>query len=80
MLAGVFDEYGICGAVMSIRYSEDILSIWNEDAQDEKSKQALAESFKKVLCLPPTVSLEYKAHDVAMKDSSSFRNTHKPQA
>lgn len=80
MISGLFDDCGICGAVLSVRYSEDILSLWNNDAQNEKMKCDLSETFKRVLCLPPHSLLEYKAHDTAMKDSSSFRNTDKVKA
>lgn len=31
-------DYGdnICGAVLSVRFSEDILSVWNKNAADQK--------------------------------------------
>lgn len=78
LVGGVFGEtLGVCGAVLSVRYAEDILSVWNARAEDEEAQVALRETLKTVLCLPPNVTLEYKAHDTAMKDSSSFRNTEK---
>ena len=64
-----------CGVVVSIRYQEDILSVWSRTATDENVKKALREAIKKALNLPQTLTMEYKAHDVAMKDNSSFRNT-----
>lgn len=77
LLAGALDAHQVCGAVLSVRYAEDILSIWNGDANDETTKGALQTALRTILCLPPTLTLEYKAHDAAMKDSSSFRNTDK---
>jgi translation initiation factor 4E len=71
------EEFEVCGVVVSIRYQEDILSIWSRTANDENIKKALKETIKKALQLPPSLTMEYKAHDAAMKDNSSFRNTSK---
>lgn len=68
-------QFEACGIVVSIRYQEDILSIWSRTASDEIVKKTLREAIKKALNLPPTLTMEYKAHDAAMKDNSSFRNT-----
>jgi translation initiation factor 4E len=67
----------VCGIVVSIRYQEDILSVWNSDARDDIGKVALRDSIKALLSLPPSLTMEYKAHDMSMKDNSSFRNTDK---
>lgn len=67
--------YEACGVVVSIRYQEDILSVWSRTAIDENIKKSLKEAIKKALGLPAILSMEYKAHDAAMKDNSSFRNT-----
>lgn len=66
----------ICGLVISIRYSEDILGIWNRSAADRDVVDRLRDAIKKVLQLPPSAlfSLEYKAHQNAISDRSSFRN------
>ena len=66
--------------VVSVRYAEDILAVWNGEAGDEEQKERLKERIKEVLCLPPGTILEYKAHDTAMKDNSSYRNTDKSRA
>eukprot|EP01097_Dermamoeba_algensis_P001080 TRINITY_DN1409_c0_g1_i1.p1 TRINITY_DN1409_c0_g1~~TRINITY_DN1409_c0_g1_i1.p1 ORF type:complete len:202 (-),score=29.04 TRINITY_DN1409_c0_g1_i1:129-734(-) len=65
----------ICGAVVSIRYSEDIISIWNRSATDTVATQRIKETIKRVLTLGPNQLLEYKCHDASIKDNSSFRNT-----
>lgn len=67
----------ICGAVLSVRSHEDILSIWNRSANDETAKQRIKDAMRKVLMFPSHTVLEYKAHDQSMKDNSSFRNTDK---
>ena len=65
----------ICGAVMSIRYNEDILSIWNRNADDGEACYRLRDSMRKILDLPNFLTLEYKRHDASLNDNSSFRNT-----
>jgi Eukaryotic initiation factor 4E len=71
----------ICGVVISIRYSEDILGIWNKTA-DREVIGLLRDAIKKVLQLPPQASMEYKPHQTSIQDKSSFRNTQvwKPKA
>mmetsp|Transcript_8565 Transcript_8565/g.17791 ORF Transcript_8565/g.17791 Transcript_8565/m.17791 type:complete len:243 (-) Transcript_8565:68-796(-) len=66
----------ICGLVISIRYSEDILGIWNRSAADRDMVDRLRDAVKKVLQLPPSAyaSMEYKPHQNAIADRSSFRN------
>ena len=66
----------ICGLVISIRYSEDILGVWNRSASDRDLVDRLRDAIKKVLQLPPSAyaSMEYKPHQNAIADRSSFRN------
>jgi hypothetical protein len=64
----------ICGVVISIRYSEDILGIWNKNAEREIIA-LLRDAIKKVLQLPSHAPMEYKPHQTAIQDKSSFRNT-----
>eukprot|EP00243_Klebsormidium_subtile_P011447 TRINITY_DN6505_c0_g1_i1.p1 TRINITY_DN6505_c0_g1~~TRINITY_DN6505_c0_g1_i1.p1 ORF type:complete len:281 (-),score=58.73 TRINITY_DN6505_c0_g1_i1:262-1104(-) len=70
-------DYGdsVCGAVLSLRSGEDIISVWNRDASDSQATMLLRESIKKHLQLPPSYLMEYKPHDASLKDHSSFRNT-----
>lgn len=69
-------EGEITGLVISIRYSEDILGIWNRNAGDPEMVDRLRDAIKKVLQLPSHAyaSMEYKPHQTAMADRSSFRN------
>jgi len=65
----------VCGAVVSIRYAEDIVSIWNKTANDREITERLRDVIKRILQLPTFVHMEYKPHETALQDKSSFRNT-----
>lgn len=65
----------ICGAVISVRYQEDILSLWNRTASDLTTTSRIRDTLKRVLNLPPNTIMEYKTHNDSIKDNSSFRNT-----
>ncbi|KAK8962607.1 Eukaryotic translation initiation factor NCBP [Platanthera guangdongensis] len=70
-------DYGedICGIVLSIRFNEDILSIWNRNASDHQAVMVLRDSIKRHLKLPLSYIMEYKPHDASLRDNSSYRNT-----
>eukprot|EP00590_Aulacoseira_subarctica_P003664 CAMPEP_0172414402 /NCGR_PEP_ID=MMETSP1064-20121228/1064_1 /TAXON_ID=202472 /ORGANISM="Aulacoseira subarctica , Strain CCAP 1002/5" /LENGTH=266 /DNA_ID=CAMNT_0013151055 /DNA_START=49 /DNA_END=847 /DNA_ORIENTATION=- len=65
----------INGAVVSIRYAEDIISIWNRTAFDREITEKIRDGIKKILRLPGHVHMEYKPHQASLQDKSSFRNT-----
>mmetsp|Transcript_11755 Transcript_11755/g.13531 ORF Transcript_11755/g.13531 Transcript_11755/m.13531 type:complete len:280 (+) Transcript_11755:173-1012(+) len=65
----------ICGAVISIRHSEDIIAVWNRNADNRDAVSKIRDSLKELLNIPGFVKVEYKRHDTALQDSSSFRNT-----
>lgn len=65
----------ICGAVMSIRFQEDIISVWNRNADNEHACVKIRDVLRRLFRLPQWVTLEYKRHDSSMADNSSFRNT-----
>eukprot|EP00250_Pteridium_aquilinum_P029678 c39947_g1_i1 orf=77-865(+) len=65
----------VCGAVLSVRFNEDILSVWNRSASDNQAVMSLRDSLKKHLHLPQSYVMEYKPHDASLRDNSSFRNT-----
>ncbi|KVH90685.1 Eukaryotic translation initiation factor 4E (eIF-4E), conserved site-containing protein [Cynara cardunculus var. scolymus] len=70
-------DYGdnICGIVLSIRFNEDILSVWNRNASDNPAVMALRDKIKRHLKLPHGYVMEYKPHDASLRDNSSYRNT-----
>lgn len=65
----------ICGAVVSIRFAEDIISIWNRTSSEHFITNRIRDTLRRVLNLPPNTIMEYKTHTDSMKDNSSFRNT-----
>lgn len=65
----------INGAVVSIRYGEDIISVWNRTAFDRELTDKIRDGIKKILRLPSHVHMEYKPHQASLQDKSSFRNT-----
>mmetsp|Transcript_35201 Transcript_35201/g.60281 ORF Transcript_35201/g.60281 Transcript_35201/m.60281 type:complete len:204 (-) Transcript_35201:34-645(-) len=66
----------ICGIVISIRYQEDIISVWNRHATNKHARDVIHETMRSVLNVPPNTVMEYKNHDASLRDNSSFRNTH----
>ncbi|XP_067948483.1 eukaryotic translation initiation factor 4E type 2-like [Watersipora subatra] len=65
----------ICGAVISLRYQEDILSLWNRTACDNVVTSRIRDTLKRVLNLPLNTVMEYKTHNDSLRDKSSYRNT-----
>eukprot|EP00270_Netrium_digitus_P015525 TRINITY_DN5453_c0_g2_i1.p1 TRINITY_DN5453_c0_g2~~TRINITY_DN5453_c0_g2_i1.p1 ORF type:complete len:229 (-),score=65.04 TRINITY_DN5453_c0_g2_i1:305-991(-) len=61
----------LCGVVVSIRYNEDILSIWNRSAAELANREELKESVRKALQLPAAYPIEYRAHDRALKATAN---------
>lgn len=65
----------ICGAVISIRLHEDIISVWNRTAGDAGTTIRIRDTLRRVLNLPLNTVMEYKTHNDSLRDHSSFRNT-----
>lgn len=59
----------ICGAVISVRYQEDIISVWNRTASDQTTTTRIRDTLKRVLNLPPSTIIEYKVHADSLKYS-----------
>ena len=57
----------VCGAVVSIRFQEDILSIWNRSACEHAVTARIRDTFKRVLNLPSSTTIEYKAHNESIR-------------
>ncbi|XP_076453853.1 eukaryotic translation initiation factor 4E type 2-like isoform X2 [Babylonia areolata] len=67
----------ICGAVVSIRFQDDVLALWNRTASDQATTTRIRDTLKRVLNLPANTIMEYKTHNDSLKDNTSFRNTDK---
>jgi len=65
----------ICGCTISVRQSEDIISLWNRYDSDAKVKERIRDTIRRVLSLPATTIMEYKSNNDSMQDKSSFRNS-----
>ncbi|CAG0894219.1 unnamed protein product [Cyprideis torosa] len=57
----------ICGCVVSIRYQEDILSVWNRSADDTAVTNRIRDTMMRVLNLPANTIIEYKRHDDSIR-------------
>lgn len=64
----------ICGMVLSIRASEDIISIWNKSGDNKDTIAYIRDQICRILRLPSVISLEYKLHQAALEGKSSYRN------
>ncbi|KAF9269055.1 translation initiation factor eIF4e [Marasmius fiardii PR-910] len=53
----------ICGATISVRQSEDIVSLWNRVESDVKVRERIRDTMRKVLNLPPSTIMEYKTNN-----------------
>ncbi|EOO01451.1 putative translation initiation factor eif4e3 protein [Phaeoacremonium minimum UCRPA7] len=70
ILAIIGDQFGeaseeVCGAVMSVRNGEDILSIWTRTDGGRVLK--IRETMKRVLNFPPDTKVEFKSHDESIQ-------------
>uniref|UniRef100_A0A665T5N4 Eukaryotic translation initiation factor 4E family member 2 n=1 Tax=Echeneis naucrates TaxID=173247 RepID=A0A665T5N4_ECHNA len=62
----------ICGAVVSVRFQEDIISIWNKTASDQATTARIRDTLRRVLNLPPNTIMEYKTHTDSIKYVSLY--------
>ncbi|CAN0159607.1 unnamed protein product [Scytosiphon promiscuus] len=74
VIGEMFEEPNVVGIGMAIRSREDLLSVWNEDNSNEQVRFNIGERLKQVLDLEPSTLIEYKHHQTAMQDMSTFRN------
>jgi len=65
----------ICGCTISVRQSEDIVSLWNRVEADPKVRDSIRDTLRRVLGLPSNTIMEYKSNNDSMQDKSSFRNS-----
>ncbi|KAG6328796.1 hypothetical protein ID866_10294 [Astraeus odoratus] len=65
----------ICGCTISVRQSEDIISVWNRVDGDAKVREKIRDTIRAVLHLPASTIMEYKSNNDSIQDKSSFRNS-----
>ncbi|XP_014262516.1 eukaryotic translation initiation factor 4E type 2 isoform X2 [Cimex lectularius] len=66
----------ICGAVVSIRFQEDIICVWNKTASDTHTTARIRDAMRRVLNLPPNTILEYKTHIDSLKSTRKAETAH----
>jgi len=67
LLALIGEQFGdvgvhVCGVVVSVRQHEDIIAVWNSDAEDKDATNKIRDVIKSALDLPNFITLEYKRH------------------
>ncbi|QSL64933.1 hypothetical protein MERGE_002237 [Pneumocystis wakefieldiae] len=70
----------LCGIVLSIRNSKDLISVWNKSSDNGRVNLKIRDLIKQVLNLPLDTVLEYKGHKDSFVDMynhySSDKNSH----
>lgn len=84
LLAIVGEQFDVgdelCGCVLSCRFSEDIISVWNKQSINRNSCLKIRDTLRRVLELPAEATFEYKPHVDALKDMSSYRGAQSERA
>ncbi|KAH7008290.1 translation initiation factor eIF 4e-like domain-containing protein [Ilyonectria destructans] len=75
LLSLIGDQFGdagedVCGAVLSMRNGEDILSIWTRTDGGRVIK--IRETMKHVLNFPPNTRVEFKSHDSSIQQRTAI--------
>jgi translation initiation factor 4E len=70
------DSDELCGCVLSCRFSEDIISVWNKQSHNRNSCIKIRDTLRRVLEIPLGATFEYKPHVEAIKDLKSYRGAH----
>lgn len=70
----------LCGAVISSRNSEDVLSIWNKTASNGSTNLKIRNTIRKVLDLKPEVVMEYISHNERQNQSDASQLQHQTTA
>jgi len=64
------DSEEICGAVISMRNGEDILSMWLRN--DNNKNVRIREQWKKFLNCPSNTTIEWKSHDSSLQNRATL--------
>lgn len=68
----------VCGAVLSVRNGEDILSIWTRNDGGRVLK--IRETMKRVLAFPPDTKVEWKSHDSSIAQRTAIDDARKEKS
>ncbi|KPM36364.1 hypothetical protein AK830_g10210 [Neonectria ditissima] len=83
LLSLIGDQFGdagedVCGAVLSMRNGEDILSIWTRTDGGRVIK--IRETMKHVLNFPPNTRVEFKSHDSSIQQRTAIEEQRREKA
>ncbi|CAM1508290.1 Fc.00g051380.m01.CDS01 [Cosmosporella sp. VM-42] len=83
LLSLIGDQFGeagddVCGAVLSMRNGEDILSIWTRTDGGRVIK--IRETMKHVLNFPPNTRVEFKSHDSSIQQRTAIDEQRREKA
>lgn len=75
LLAIVGDQFAeageeVCGAVLSVRSGEDVLSVWTRIDGGRNIK--IRETIKRLLAFPPDTNIVWKSHDDSIAQRSAI--------
>ncbi|PMD21718.1 IF4E-domain-containing protein [Hyaloscypha hepaticicola] len=68
----------VCGAVLSVRNGEDILSIWTRNNGGRVLK--IRETMKRILSFPPETKVEWKSHDSSIQQRTAIDDARKEKS
>ncbi|AEO62687.1 uncharacterized protein THITE_2107141 [Thermothielavioides terrestris NRRL 8126] len=68
----------VCGAVLSVRNGEDILSIWARESGQRVLK--IRETMRRILSFPPDTKLEWKSHDSSIQQRNAIEESRREKA
>ncbi|KAL1974822.1 hypothetical protein VTN31DRAFT_5026 [Thermomyces dupontii] len=83
LLAIVGDQFGdasdeICGAVLSVRSGEDVLSVWTRIDGGRNIK--IREAIKRLLAFPPDTNIVWKSHDDSIAQRTAIDQARQEKA
>jgi len=68
----------VCGAVLSVRSGEDVLSVWTKNDGGRNIK--IRETIKRLLAFPPDTNLVWKSHDDSIAQRSALDEARQQKA
>jgi len=69
-----FEMPDVVGCVLSRRFKDDVLSVWNISNDNPHGRFRIGEKLKEILELDMNALIQYKEHMTSMHDFSTYRN------
>jgi hypothetical protein len=57
-----------------VRYSEDIIYLWNRNADNREAADKIKDTLRRILALPHFIHLEYRRHQDSMSGTGGGSN------